>query len=65
VFTVHLKSATDADSSAKRAAEAGAVSNFFATVYLPANGQQPYVLSGDMNEDILRPPAAIRSPSSV
>jgi hypothetical protein len=52
---VHLKSSTDADSSAKRAAEAGAVSNFFATVYLPANGQQPYVLSGDMNEDILRP----------
>jgi endonuclease/exonuclease/phosphatase family metal-dependent hydrolase len=55
VFTAHLKSATDADSSAKRAAEAGAVSNFFATVYLPANGQQPYILSGDMNEDILRP----------
>jgi endonuclease/exonuclease/phosphatase family metal-dependent hydrolase len=55
VFVVHLKSSTDADSSAKRAAEAGAVSNFFATVYLPANGQQPYVLSGDMNEDILRP----------
>ena len=60
VFTAHLKSSTDADSSAKRAAEAGAVSNFFATVYLPANGQQPYVLSGDMNEDILRP-----SPSNL
>jgi hypothetical protein len=56
VFTAHLKSSTDADSSAKRAAEAGAVSNFFATVYLPANSQQPYVLSGDLNEDILRPP---------
>jgi endonuclease/exonuclease/phosphatase family metal-dependent hydrolase len=56
VFTVHLKSAQDADSSAKRAAEAGAVSNFFATVYLATNGLQPYVLSGDMNEDILRPP---------
>ena len=58
VFTAHLKSATDADSSAKRAAEAGAVSNFFAMIYLPANGQQPYVLSGDLNEDILRPPAS-------
>jgi endonuclease/exonuclease/phosphatase family metal-dependent hydrolase len=58
VFTAHLKSATDADSSAKRAAEAGAVSNFFATVYLPANGQEPYVLSGDMNEDILQPSAS-------
>jgi hypothetical protein len=58
VFTVHLKSSTDADSSAKRAAEAGAVSNFFATVFLPAYGGQPYVLSGDMNEDILRPSAS-------
>ena len=63
VFVVHLKSAQDADSSAKRAAEAGAVSNFFATVYLPANGQQPYVLSGDMNEDILRPSAS--NPQSI
>ena len=56
VFTAHLKSAQDADSSAKRAAEAGAVSNFFATGYLATNSLQPYVLSGDMNEDILRPP---------
>ncbi len=63
VFVVHLKSAQDADSSAKRAAEAGAVSNFFATVYLPADGQQPYVLSGDMNEDILRPPPG--NPQSI
>jgi endonuclease/exonuclease/phosphatase family metal-dependent hydrolase len=58
VFTAHLKSGQDADSAAKRSAEAGAVSNFFATVYLPANGGQPYVLSGDMNEDIVRPPAS-------
>ncbi|SRR5579862_2057257 len=57
VFTVHLKSSQDAGSAAKRAAEAGAVSNFFATVYLPVHGQEPYVLSGDMNEDMLRPPA--------
>jgi endonuclease/exonuclease/phosphatase family metal-dependent hydrolase len=63
VFVVHLKSGQDADSSAKRSAEAGAVSNFFATVYLPAYGGQPYVLSGDMNEDILRPPAS--SPQSI
>jgi endonuclease/exonuclease/phosphatase family metal-dependent hydrolase len=63
VFTVHLKSAQDADSSAKRAAEAGAVSNFFVTAYLAANGQQPYVLSGDMNEDILRPPPS--NPQSI
>jgi endonuclease/exonuclease/phosphatase family metal-dependent hydrolase len=60
VFTAHLKSSTDADSSAKRAAEAGAVSNFFAAVYLATNNPQPYVLSGDLNEDILRP-----SPSNL
>jgi endonuclease/exonuclease/phosphatase family metal-dependent hydrolase len=56
VFTAHLKSSTDADSSAKRAAEAGAVSNYFATVYLATTNPPPYVLSGDLNEDILRPP---------
>ena len=63
VFVVHLKSAQDADSSAKRAAEAGAISNYFATIYLPASGQQPFVLSGDMNEDILRPPPS--NPQSI
>jgi endonuclease/exonuclease/phosphatase family metal-dependent hydrolase len=57
VFTVHLKSGQDADASAKRTAEAGAISNYFAALYLPARGQQPYVLSGDFNEDLLRPPA--------
>lgn len=63
VFAVHLKSSQDADSSSKRAAEAGAVSNFFATVYLPANGGQSYVLSGDMNEDILQPSSS--NPQSI
>jgi endonuclease/exonuclease/phosphatase family metal-dependent hydrolase len=63
VFVVHLKSSQDADSSAKRAAEAGAVSNYFAAVYLPANGQQPCVLSGDMNEDILQPSSS--NPQSI
>jgi endonuclease/exonuclease/phosphatase family metal-dependent hydrolase len=55
VFTAHLKSGQDADTSAKRAAEASAISNFFATEYLPARCQQPYVLSGDFNEDLVRP----------
>ena len=63
VFAVHLKSAQDSDSAAKRAAEAGAVSNFFATVYLATSGLQPYVLSGDLNEDILRPP--VSNPQSI
>ena len=63
VFAVHLKSAQDADSSAKRAAEAGAVSNFFAAVYPAVYGQEPYVLSGDMNEDVVRQPAS--NPQSI
>jgi endonuclease/exonuclease/phosphatase family metal-dependent hydrolase len=59
VFVVHLKSAQDTDSSTKRAAEASAVSNFFVTVFLPTNTSfHPYVLSGDMNEDINRPPSS-------
>src|ERR1035437_579281 len=63
VFTVHLKSGQAGPESSKRAAEAGAVSNFFATIYLPTNGLQPYVLSGDLNEDILRPPDS--NPQSI
>jgi endonuclease/exonuclease/phosphatase family metal-dependent hydrolase len=63
VFTVHLKSGQTGPESLKRAAEAAAVSNFFATVYPAVNGQQPYVLSGDLNEDILRPPDS--NPQSI
>jgi endonuclease/exonuclease/phosphatase family metal-dependent hydrolase len=63
VFTVHLKSGQAGPESSKRAAEASAVSNFFATIYLPTNGLQPYVLSGDLNEDILRPPDS--NPQSI
>jgi endonuclease/exonuclease/phosphatase family metal-dependent hydrolase len=58
VFTAHLKSGQDTDSSNKRAAEAGAISNFFVTAYLSSNSLQPYLLTGDMNEDIQRPPAS-------
>jgi endonuclease/exonuclease/phosphatase family metal-dependent hydrolase len=63
VFTVHLKSGQDTDSAAKRGAEAGAVSNFFATAFLTTNSLRPYVLTGDFNEDIARPPAS--NPRSV
>jgi len=63
VFTVHLKAGQDAYSAAKRAAEAGAVSNFFATAYPSAHGQEPYILSGDLNEDILQPP--VGNPQSL
>jgi len=61
VFTVHLKSGQDADSSARRAAEASAVSNFFSVDFPAVYGQQPYVLSGDMNEDVLQPPDNLQS----
>jgi endonuclease/exonuclease/phosphatase family metal-dependent hydrolase len=59
VFVAHLKSTgsgnpqSDAD---KRAAEASAISNYFATVYLAGtNATHPYVLAGDMNEDAFFP----------
>jgi endonuclease/exonuclease/phosphatase family metal-dependent hydrolase len=63
VFTVHLKSGQDTDSAAKRAAEAGAISNFFVTGCLATNALQPYLLTGDMNEDLMRPPAS--NPQSI
>jgi endonuclease/exonuclease/phosphatase family metal-dependent hydrolase len=53
VFTTHLKSdsgTTYADASAKRAAEASAITNFFATNLFLLYPLQPYVLSGDMND---------------
>ena len=58
VFTVHLKSGQGTDDSARRAAEANAISNFFAQGFLTTNGLHPYVLTGDMNEDFARPPAS-------
>jgi len=58
VFTVHLKSGQDNAPSAERAAEAGAISNFFAMEFPSRYPWDPYTLSGDMNEDIARPPAS-------
>lgn len=52
VFSTHLKSGSDADSQNRRAAECSAISNFLVTVFVPAHGQRPYVLTGDLNEDI-------------
>ena len=63
VFSVHLKSGQDSDSSLKRAAEAGAISNYFVTAYLSTNFLQPYLVCGDMNEDILSPPSS--DPQSI
>jgi endonuclease/exonuclease/phosphatase family metal-dependent hydrolase len=58
VFVAHLKATTSSPDTdaAKRAAEASAISNYFVTVYLAGtNSLHPYVLNGDMNEDIYRP----------
>ena len=62
VFVAHLKATTgnnsteDQDDANKRAAEASAVSNYFVNTFLPGtNGTHPYVLLGDMNEDVIRP----------
>lgn len=63
VFTAHLKSGTGASSdSGKRAAEAAAISNFFVNVFLPANAEHPYLLTGDMNEDIAQPATGSQQP---
>ncbi len=56
VFNSHLKAMGDNTSLKRRAAEAGAVSNFLYTAYLTTNAAHPYVLTGDLNEDINRPP---------
>lgn len=54
VFTTHLKSTagtTYADASAKRAAEATAITNFFATNLFVLYPYDTYALTGDMNDD--------------
>ncbi len=55
VFTTHLKSADEPDDQQRCAAECSAVSIFFATVFIPTNGYRPYLLTGDLNEDIAIP----------
>ncbi len=54
-FTTHLKAHPDEASSVRRAAEARAISNYFAGAFLTTNALRPYVLVGDMNEDVNRP----------
>jgi endonuclease/exonuclease/phosphatase family metal-dependent hydrolase len=61
VFVAHLKAFTDTNSCLKRAAEASAVSNFFTTNFVASSGHA-YVLCGDMNEDVARPPDASGQP---
>lgn len=62
VFTSHLKCCEDATSMQRRAAEAGAISNYLVNVFLPSKGDRQFVLTGDLNEDVLRPPAGTGLP---
>lgn len=63
VFTTHLKAGTSSsDDAARRAAEAGAISNFFVTAYLTTNALHPYLLTGDLNEDIAIPATGNQQP---
>jgi len=58
VFVAHMKATTSGgqDDADRRAAEASCISNFFVNVFLTStNKLHPYILSGDMNEDIFRP----------
>ncbi|NGO39149.1 hypothetical protein G4L39_07025 [Limisphaera ngatamarikiensis] len=57
LFVVHLKAGGDADSAARRAAEALAISNFFATTWPARSRGRAMMLAGDCNEDLARPRA--------
>jgi endonuclease/exonuclease/phosphatase family metal-dependent hydrolase len=52
VFVTHLKSSSGGytDAANKRAAEAAAITNFFATNFFVLYPNDPFTLSGDMNE---------------
>jgi endonuclease/exonuclease/phosphatase family metal-dependent hydrolase len=63
LFAAHLKSGTgSSDDAARRGAEASAISNFLVTVFLATNTLHPYILAGDMNEDIAHPATGSRQP---
>jgi endonuclease/exonuclease/phosphatase family metal-dependent hydrolase len=63
VFTTHLKAGTSSsDDAARRAAEAGAISNYFVTTFLTTNALHPYLLTGDLNEDIAIPATGSQLP---
>ena len=62
IFTTHLKAGTTTNDLLRRGAEANAISNFFVSVFLRANSNRLYMLSGDFNEDVLRPLAGTWRP---
>jgi len=63
VFVAHLKSGTSSsDDAARRGAEALAISNFFVATFLASNIFHPYLMSGDMNEDVAVPATGSQQP---
>ncbi len=62
VFTTHLKAGGDAASIAVRAAEASAISNFLARTFPALHPGRPFVLTGDLNEDVAKPRDPVRNP---
>ncbi len=63
LFVTHLKSGTSSsDDAARRGAEALAISNYFVTGFLTTNALHPYLLAGDMNEDIAIPATGSQQP---
>ena len=63
VFVTHLKSGTSSsDDAARRAAEASCITNFFATNLFVLHPYDPYLLAGDMNEDIAHPATGSQQP---
>jgi endonuclease/exonuclease/phosphatase family metal-dependent hydrolase len=61
LFVTHLKSGTSSsDDAARRGAEALAISNFLG--FLTTNALHPYLLAGDMNEDIAIPATGSQQP---
>lgn len=62
VFTTHLKQGSAESDLRRRGAEAAAISNWLVTVFLPAHAERAHVLTGDLNEDVLAPPAGSQRP---
>jgi endonuclease/exonuclease/phosphatase family metal-dependent hydrolase len=52
VFATHLKAGFTGTDPALRAAEASAISNHLARTFIPQSGGHPWLVCGDMNQDI-------------
>ncbi len=62
VFTTHLKQGSTEADLRRRGAEAAAISNWLVTAFLPTHADRAYLLTGDLNEDVLAPPAGSQRP---